>query len=250
MATDPRSDLAAIPAEPDAPPRHVAIIMDGNGRWAAERGLPRVAGHHAGVESVRAVVEAAPPVGVQQLTLYSFSSENWSRPAREVEQLMLLICDSLTRELDELHQQGVRVRHLGRRDRLPPSLREEFERAEALTAQNQRLTLNLAVDYGGRAEIVAAARAAAKAVAAGELQPSEISEERFARFLWLPDLPDPELLIRTGGEYRISNFLLWRVAYTELWVTPVLWPDFRGPHFADAIADYQRRQRKFGRVAV
>ncbi len=230
------------------PPQHVAIIMDGNGRWAAERSLPRLAGHEAGVESVRAVIETAPEVGVKQLTLYSFSSENWKRPANEVEQLMVLMVESLRRELPELHEKGVRFRHLGRKDRLPAELRDEFARAETLTAANTRVTVNVAVDYGGRDEIVAAARAAAEAARAGTLDPADLDEARFAALLPLPDLPDPELLIRTGGEHRISNFLLWRVAYTELWVTPVLWPDFRRPHFSEAIADFQRRERRFGGV--
>jgi len=230
------------------PPHHVAIIMDGNGRWAAERGLPRLAGHEAGVESVRAVIEAAPELGVKHLTLYSFSSENWKRPPGEVEQLMTLMAESLRHELPEMHGNQVRFRHLGRKDRLPAELRDEFTRAEALTAQNTGLTLNAAVDYGGRDEIVAAARAAAEAARAGTLDPADLDEARFAALLPLPDLPDPELLIRTGGEHRISNFLLWRVAYTELWVTPVLWPDFRRPHFTEAIADFQRRERRFGGV--
>jgi len=234
--------------DPKRVPRHVAIIMDGNGRWAQERGLPRIMGHQAGRESVRVAVKAAPDLGIEFLTLYTFSAENWRRPAEEVEALMELIAGVLREELSELKEQGVRIRALGRLEGLPEKLREEFRRAYEESKQNRRLTLNVAMNYSGRWEIVDAARRLAERVKAGEMSAAEIDEEAFASVLYLPDTPDPELLIRTSGEQRISNYLLWQIAYTELYVTPVLWPDFRRIHLLEAVVEYQQRQRRFGAV--
>ena len=222
--------------------------MDGNGRWARERGLPRVEGHRASLQSIREVVSGCAEMGIGYLTLYTFSSENWRRPDAEVRALMALIEQTLRGELEELHANRVRIRQLGRRDRLPASLLAELDRAAAHTAGNPGLTLQLAIDYGGRQEIVDAAAALAAAVARGELKPEQLDEERLAGCLYCPDAPDPDLLIRTGGELRVSNYLLWQIAYTELYVTPVLWPDFRKAHLCEALLDYQARQRRFGGV--
>jgi undecaprenyl diphosphate synthase len=250
---DPRDEAALEAAlDPDRIPRHVAIIMDGNGRWAAQRGLPRIVGHRAGSESVRAVIEACEPEGVlpiRELTLYTFSAENWRRPELEVHALMELIDENMRREVEELHRKDVRVRWLGSRRDVPEALVRTMESAEAMTAGNERLILNLAINYGGRAEIVDAAASIARAALAGELTPGEITEETFARHLYLGGLSDPDLLIRTAGELRVSNYLLWQIAYSEIWVTPILWPDFRRRHLLAAIVDYQRRQRKFGATA-
>ena len=232
--------------DPARRPRHVAIIMDGNGRWAEERGLPRWAGHRAGSESVRAVVEASPDLGISILTLYTFSAENWRRPREEVELLLGLIEENLLRELEELKAKGVRVQVLGRVDELPASLQQAFGRVVSETRHNHILTLNLAVNYGGRREILDAALRLARRVQQGELELPAISEEVFAQHLYLPDLPDPDLLLRTGGEVRVSNYLLWQIAYAEIWVTPVLWPDFRRVHLLQALLAYQQRQRRFG----
>jgi len=229
-------------------PRHIAVIMDGNGRWAQHRSLPRVAGHQAGAESVRAIIEGCGDLGIEALTLYTFSSENWARPPREVAGLMHLIQERLSRELPELHRKEVRVRAIGRIEALPQSLQEVLEHARTLTEGNTGLRLNLAINYGGRAEIVDAAQALAAAAVAGHLQPTEISEEVFARHLYAPDTPDPDLLIRTAGELRVSNYLLWEIAYAEIVVVPTLWPDFRLAHLLHALVEYQRRQRKFGGV--
>jgi undecaprenyl diphosphate synthase len=229
-------------------PRHIAIIMDGNGRWARRRGLPRIEGHRQGDASVGEMIEACRDWGVQYLTLYIFSAENWRRSDEEVQALMLLIELVARREIDTLDRKGVRLRVQGRMDELPESLREELERDCARTRENTGLNLVLAINYGGRREIVDAARELAKRAAEGSLRPDEINEELFAGALYLPDVPDPDLLIRTGGEMRISNFLLWEVAYSELYVTPVLWPDFRRDHLAEAIREYQHRERRFGAV--
>jgi len=209
-------------------PRHVAIIMDGNGRWAVRRGLPRVAGHREGVKAARAVVRAADAAGTRFLTLYAFSSENWSRPSAEVSTLMTLLERSIDRELPELMANNVRLRVIGRPNGVPASVREGIGRVVAATAANTGLTLIMAFNYGGRDELVDACRALARQVQAGELRPDEIDEERMERALYTQGVPDPDLLIRTSGEMRVSNFLLWQIAYTELVVTPTLWPDF-GP---------------------
>ena len=244
----PTPDEAELAAQydPAAAPRHVAIIMDGNGRWAHQRGLPRVAGHRAGAESVRAVIEACPPLGVRYLTLYTFSVENWKRPEREVSALMGLIERNLRQEGEELHALGAKVGAIGRLEQLPASLRQVLADIGRLTEKNDRIQVNLALNYGGRAEVVDACRALARQVAAGELAPEAIDEAAIAAHLYAPEVPDPDLMIRTAGEMRTSNYLLWEAAYTELYVTPVLWPDFRRPHLLAALAAYQGRERRFG----
>ncbi len=229
-------------------PQHVAIIMDGNGRWAKQRGLPRIKGHEAGVESIRAAVKACGELGIRYLTLYAFSVENWSRPKAEVDALMKLLVFFLRKEVRELHKNGVRLRVIGRVNGLPKQAQQEIARAEEHTAANKGLTLLLALNYGGRSEIVDAARAFAADVARGERKIEDLNEETFGQYLYTRGIPDPELLIRTSGELRVSNFLLWQVSYTELWVTPVLWPEFRKEHLLNALDDYQKRQRRFGGV--
>jgi undecaprenyl diphosphate synthase len=229
-------------------PRHIAIIMDGNGRWARRQGLPRMEGHRQGDTSVGEMIEACRDWGVKYLTLYTFSVENWRRSEEEVAALMLMIELVARREVDRLDRMDVRIRLQGRIEELPDALREELTRDAERTRENGGLNLILAINYGGRGEIVDAARALARQVAAGTLQAEEIDEERVANALYLPDVPDPDLLIRTGGDMRISNFLLWEAAYSELYVTPLLWPEFRREHLAEAIREYQRRERRFGAV--
>jgi undecaprenyl diphosphate synthase len=229
-------------------PRHVAIIMDGNGRWAKRQGLPRIMGHRAGQTSVRKIVRAASDLGLEYLTLYTFSIENWLRPVEEVTALMDLIYDTLRQDLQALHEEGVKIRSLGRSEGLPDKLQEIFRQAEAQTKDNSGLKLNVAINYSGRAEIVDAARKLALAAQQGALTPAQIDEAKFAEALYLPDTPDPELLIRTSGEQRVSNYLLWQIAYSEFYITPVLWPDFRKLHLLEALLDYQQRQRRFGGV--
>ena len=231
-------------------PRHVAIIMDGNGRWARDRRLPRPLGHRSGMKSVRDVVEGAIEAGVPVLSLFAFSQENWQRPAVEVSALMSLLEEYIQKEADELEKRGVQVRMLGELDRLTPAPRAAVARVMAQTAHNSRLRLNLFISYGARAELVRAARLLAEDVAAGRLQPSEIDEAAIGAKLFTADCPDPDLLIRTSGEQRISNFLLWQLAYTELYISHVLWPDFSRRDLFEAILDYQNRDRRFGRVAV
>ncbi len=227
-------------------PRHIAIIMDGNGRWAQERGLPRVFGHKAGVESVREAVKTCRELGVEWLTLYTFSTENWRRPPEEVQTLMGMLRQLLRAEVDELHRNGVRIRGLGRIWELPQEVQEELRRAENLTRENTGLNLVLAVSYGGRQEIVDAARSLAEDVARGRVKPEEVDEELFQRYTYIPEMPPPDLLIRTASELRISNFLLWHIAYTELYFSPKLWPDFRREDLIAAVEDFSRRRRKFG----
>lgn len=229
-------------------PQHVAIIMDGNGRWAVQRGLPRVAGHQEGVNAARTIVRAADAVGVRFLTLYAFSSENWSRPLSEVSTLMALLERSIDRELPELQTNNVRLRVIGRPNGVPASVRRGLDRVVAATAANTGLTLLMAFNYGGRDELVDACRKLAGQVRAGELRPEEIDEGRVRRALYTQDVPDPDLLIRTSGEMRVSNFLLWQIAYAELVVTPTLWPDFGPRDLYLAIAEFQRRVRRFGGV--
>jgi len=219
--------------------RTVAIIMDGNGRWAERRGLPVAEGHRAGTKALRRTVEAAIDLGVETLIVYAFSTENWSRPEGEVEDLMEIFGETIERELPDLARQGVRARFLGRRDRAPDELRAQMEGLEEETAQNERLNLWIAFDYGGRAELLEAAR---RLVEAGE----EPTEESLRAHLYAPELPDPDLLIRTSGELRISNFLLWQLAYSELVFLDVLWPDFGGRELEDALAAYAQRRRRFG----
>lgn len=231
-------------------PRHVAVIMDGNGRWAERRGEPRIFGHQAGMKAVREVIEATADLGIPFLTLYAFSQENWKRPATEIDALMGLLERYIRSERLDLIEKGVRVRTIGELDRIAAGPRRELERLMAETAANDRLTVTLALSYGGRSEIVEAVRRIAERVRAGELDPERIDEEAFADSLQTAGLPDPDLLIRTSGELRISNFLLWQIAYTELYVTDTLWPDFDRQAFLDAIAAYQGRERRFGRVQV
>ena len=230
-------------------PEHIAIIMDGNGRWAKQHGLlQRIRGHEAGIESVRTAVRACGELHVKALTLYAFSVENWQRPRREIDALMRLLEQFLRDEIPELNDNGVRLVASGRIEDLPPSARKALDNTMAVTARNSGLVLNLALSYGGRTEIVAAARELARKSRSGALRPDDIDDETFARHLYHPELGDPDLLIRTSGELRVSNFLLWQIAYTEIYVTPVLWPDFRRRHLYEAILDYQKRERRFGKV--
>ncbi len=223
-------------------PKHVAIIMDGNGRWAAARGLPRAVGHREGTKAVRRTIEAAIGQGVRYLTLFAFSSENWRRPQEEVSDLRGLLLQYLRSELQELHEAGVRLRVIGEHSRFGPNIVAELSAAEAKTANNDQLTLQLALSYGGRADIVAAAQ---RAIAEG-IAPEALSEEKFAAYLSTAGVPDPDLLIRTSGEQRISNFLLWQTAYAELVFTDVLWPDFGEKDFAAAVRQFAMRERRFG----
>ncbi len=232
------------------PPTHVAIIMDGNGRWAGERGLPRWMGHRQGMKAVRRVVEAALEVGVRHLTLFAFSRENWDRPFEEVAALMNLLCEYVEREREELAAEGVRVTVFGELDRLSADAREAVDSLEKGTGEGDRLDLHLAISYGSRDEIVQAARLLARRSAAGELSPDEITQDEFVSGLLTADWPDPDLLIRTSGELRVSNFLLWQIAYAEIHVTGVLWPDFGKADLCEAILEYQSRERRFGRVAT
>ncbi|MFU8890234.1 MAG: isoprenyl transferase [Anaerosomatales bacterium] len=227
-------------------PRHVAVIMDGNGRWASARNLPRVAGHRAGAKAVRELIAAAIELGVEFLTIYSFSSENWSRPADEVSGLMRLFVEVLERELGNLEKMHVRVLVSGDLAELPVDTAEAFRSTVERTASNQALTLVVALNYGGRTEIVHAAQALAADVASGELDAGAIDEVAFSRHLYLPEVPDPDLLIRTSGEMRVSNFLLWQIAYSEIWVTDTLWPDFDRYEFLRALVEYESRERRFG----
>jgi undecaprenyl diphosphate synthase len=225
-------------------PTHVAVIMDGNGRWARSRSLARIRGHQAGVKAVREAVTACREVGVKYLTLYAFSSENWERPTLEVRALMQLLKNYLVGERDELLEKQIRLEAMGRLDRLPKDVRAELDKTMALTAPHDELTLTLALSYGGRAELTDAVRAL---VAAGE---SDVDEGTIGRYLYAPDHPDPDLLVRTSGELRVSNFLLWEIAYAEIYVTNVLWPDFRARHMYAALLDYANRERRYGRVSA
>ena len=236
--------------QPDAIPRHVAIIMDGNGRWAQDRGLSRIEGHRQGLEAVRAVIRAAHELGIEFVTLYAFSLENWDRPQDEVDELMRLLEHYLESELDEVIRNGIRVRSIGRRDRLPTSVLEKLEKAEQKTRENREMHLVFALSYGGRQEIVDAVRQLLRDAENGKLDPEALDEKTFAEYLYDPEIPDPDLLIRTGGESRVSNFLLWQIAYTEIFVTDVRWPDFRKNHLVEALRDYERRERRFGRTSA
>jgi undecaprenyl diphosphate synthase len=237
---------AAVPGASVAPPRHVAIIMDGNGRWAASRRLPKIAGHREGARAVRRTIEAAINSGVAWLTVYAFSSENWRRPTGEVLDLTGLLRHYLKSEIAELKANGVRLRVIGDRARFDPDIQRDLASAERDTSANTRLNLTVALSYGARAEIAAAARAMAQAAQAGSLDPALIDEDAFAGYLATAGMPDPDLLIRTSGEQRMSNFLLWQAAYAELVFLDVLWPDFGPEHFAAALAAYGRRERRFG----
>jgi len=227
-------------------PRHVAVIMDGNGRWAARRGQPRVAGHRAGVEAVRSAVDTGARLGLGALTLYAFSTENWKRPRLEVDALMRMLKRYLRLELEAIHRQNIRFQPIGRIEGLRESVRRELERAVEQTAGNTGMVLSVALNYGGRAEIVDAVREAARALAAEGRAAAEMTEEDISRHLYTAGLPELDLLVRTSGELRISNFLLWQAAYSEIYVTETLWPDFRRAHLLEAVADFQRRDRRFG----
>jgi undecaprenyl diphosphate synthase len=229
-------------------PAHVAIIMDGNGRWAKRRGLPRTAGHQAGVKAVKRVVKAAGDLGVSVLTLFTFSQENWKRPKSEVSAIMKLLYETTKREINELDENNVKLITTGRIEELSPQRRQVLHEAMEKTKYNTGLVLNLALNYGGRTEILDAVKRIAVDVRENRLKPDELDERRFSGYLYTNGLPDPDLLIRTSGEMRISNFLLWQTSYTELYVTDILWPNFTAKDFYEAIWDYQNRQRRFGRV--
>lgn len=242
---------APLPANPDSSlgPNHVAIIMDGNGRWATARGLPRVAGHRRGADAVRRVVRGAGELGIPILTLFAFSTENWTRPADEVSDLMGLLRHYLRNELKELHKNGVRLRVIGNREGLAPDIVNDIADAERTTLDNSRIDVNICINYGSRDEILRATRSLARQVAAGELAADRIDANLFERELLTAGVPDPDLLIRTSGEQRISNFLLWQCAYSELVFVEALWPDFGKDDLAQAIAEYRRRERRYGGVS-
>jgi undecaprenyl diphosphate synthase len=229
-------------------PRHIGIIMDGNGRWAKQRGLPRTAGHRAGTDSMRKIVEACGELGVSYLTTYTFSTENWSRPRLEVTMLMELLVEMTRREIANLDKNNVRLRAIGDLDKLPPKTRRVLREGIERLSGNTGLTLNLAINYGGRADIVYAAKEFAREAAANPSLINKLDEKTFGRYLYTKDTPDPELIIRTGGECRISNFLLWQAAYAELYITDVLWPDFDKEQLVKAIEDFSSRDRRFGKV--
>lgn len=223
-------------------PRHVAIIMDGNGRWAQQRGLPRLEGHRAGTENIRTVLRACADFGVEYLTLYAFSTENWTRPADEVQGLMRLMMQVITEETEELHREGVRLCHIGRTQGLPEDIQEAISQATKLTRHNTHIILNVAFNYGGRAEILDAV----KCIVREGIDPETLTEEDFRRYLYAGDQPDPDIIIRTGGEMRLSNFLLWQAAYAEYYSTPTFWPDFDREELRKALEAYDQRERRFG----
>mgnify|MGYP000889102985 CR=1 FL=1 len=226
-------------------PNHIAVIMDGNGRWAAARGMPRMVGHRAGTENLRRIITACVEFGVKYLTIYAFSTENWGRPQEEVDGLMNILAQVIEQELAELHQEGVQLRHIGRLERLEPSLRQKVEAAVEMTRDNQRLVLSVAWNYGGRDEIVCAIRDIIQAGTPAEA----VTEETVSQHLFTAGIPDPDLIIRTSGEMRISNFLIWQAAYAEWYVTPTLWPDFDKEALRSALEDYSKRDRRFGRLS-
>jgi len=226
-------------------PKHVAIIMDGNGRWAKKRRLPRMEGHRAGSKSVQEVVETSARIGIKYLTLYAFSKENWKRPKREISTLWRLLEDYLRREDKVLVKNNLRLKVIGQTEEIPDYVRSELKRVEELTRNNTRMTIVLALNYGGRAEIVDAVK---KILKDKTLEPASLSEEAFSTYLYTSGIPDPDLLIRTSGEQRISNFLLWEIAYSEIWITPQLWPDFRRKHILQAMVEFQKRERRFGDI--
>jgi len=241
--------IQADVAHPEAHlPQHIAIVMDGNGRWALQRRLPRVAGHHQGAEAARRIVKAVGELGISYLTLYAFSSENWHRSPDEVSELIQLLQRFLKEEVAELSNNNVRLRVVGNRTRFAADVLALIERAEALTANNSGLQLTLALSYGAREELTLATRRIAEAVQQGHLKPEDVGEDVFQTYLYTSGVPDPDLLIRTSGEMRVSNFLLWQIAYTELFFTPVLWPDFGEPDLQEALKSYQQRQRRYGRA--
>ena len=235
---------------PSEIPRHVAIIMDGNGRWAESRGFPRVAGHRAGALAIRPVLQRASELGVEVLTLYSFSSENWNRPTDEVDALMELCCEKLAQERESLVEMGVRLRRIGKREGLPARVLHELDETEAATDGGRKITLALALNYGSRGEITEAVRSIAQRALLGEIESKDISEELISQSLYTADLPDPDLLIRTAGQMRLSNYLLWQLSYAEILFTSVLWPDFSPAEFENAVAEYGRRRRTYGGISA
>ncbi|MFY7951519.1 MAG: polyprenyl diphosphate synthase [Armatimonadaceae bacterium] len=241
-----RSDHCPV-VDPDRLPRHVAIICDGNGRWARDRGMPRLFGHHQGYQSVREAVRVSNDIGIEVLTLYAFSTENWTRPREETDGLMRLFIEGARRELRELHENNIRVLFSGRLDELPVGLRTELDRCR-ITHSNTGMTLNICLNYGGRDEILQATRRLVAMAARGEIGPEDVDESMFEQGLYTAGLPDPDLLIRTAGDIRLSNYLLWQMAYTEIHVTETRWPEFRREHLMAALADFQRRERRFGGV--
>ncbi len=244
--------LAKLPASLDATkmPQHVAAIMDGNGRWAKQRGLPRIAGHRQGANIVKSLLRCCKDWGIANFTVYAFSTENWGRPEAEVDFLMRLFEGLLDSELAEMHDEGVRLRFLGDRSQVPSTLRNMMEKSMEKTASNHTVNFNVAINYGSRNEITQACKSIASQIRSGELNPEDIDDSLFAQHLDTTGLPDPDLLIRTSGEQRLSNFLLWQLAYTEIYITNTHWPDFNGDEFVKAIVDYQGRERRFGKVVV
>ena len=234
---------------PPPTPGHIAIVMDGNGRWAKKRNRPRTMGHQAGIKALRKSIQHCVRLGINTLTVFAFSSENWNRPVGEISRLMELLLRALDKEVDELHKNGVCLRFIGDLTAFKPAIQTKMSEAQILTAGNRQLVTNIAVNYGGRWDITQASKRMAKAVSEGGLSPEQVDEARFAQYLALADSPDPDLFIRTGGEMRISNFLLWQSAYTEFYFTPVLWPDFDEQALDQAIAAYQARERRFGRTS-
>jgi undecaprenyl diphosphate synthase len=232
--------------DPKSIPRHVAIIMDGNGRWAKSHHLPRLKGHQRGAESVEAVIETAMELGIEYITLYAFSVENWQRPHTEVQGLMQLLSSVLKQHREKLFKNKVRLRVIGRRKDLPEKIQKEIQECEDATRENRKLTLILALSYGSRVEIVEAVQKIGQKIQNGELRPEDVTEKTIQDNLYTVDIPDPDLLIRTSGEMRLSNFLLWQLSYTEIYITPVLWPDFSKIEFSKAVEEYQKRQRRFG----
>lgn len=239
-----------VPLDMERLPRHVAIIMDGNGRWAVQRNQPRLFGHKAGAQSVQSVVETAREIGIEVLTLYAFSSENWNRPEQEVSGLMSILQNYLSKELSRMLANSIQLRCVGDIERLPDKTRNQLQEAIDATAGNKELVLNLALSYGGRDELARAARLLAADCLAGELKPEQITPAHLERYLYTAGLPDPDLLIRTGGEARLSNFLLWQVSYAEIYFTEVMWPDFRRDEFVEAICSFQQRERRFGKTSA
>jgi undecaprenyl diphosphate synthase len=234
--------------DPNKLPKHVAIIMDGNGRWATKRGIGRVSGHKKGADAVREIVRTSREIGIQWLTLYAFSEENWKRPKHEIEALMRLLNRFLKGELKEMQENGIRLQTIGRTQKLPDDTRRILLKTMEKTASNKDMVLTLALSYGGRQEIVDAVRDIAKEIEGGRLSAKELSEQLISNSLYTAGMPDPDLLIRTSGEYRISNFLLWQIAYTEIYITPILWPDMGKDEFLVAIQNFQKRERRFGRT--
>lgn len=248
VSNSARSKLLLRGVDPERIPRHVAIIMDGNGRWATARGYDRLYGHQRGKTSVKAIVEFARQIGIEYLSLYAFSTENWQRPGAEVSGLMRLLKRYATTELDRMMKNGVRLRVIGNMRKLPRDVRDALRTTIEATRKNRELTVMLALSYSAREEIASAARALARRVKRGDIEPEEITEDTVAQSLGTAGIPDPDLLIRTSGEVRLSNFLLWQVAYTEIYITETLWPDFREPDFMEALRQFQVRERRFGKV--